>query len=107
MNYLSATTIANAIQAGDLTSTAITEHYLTRIEQHNPKLNAFIDTYRSQALVQAKQRDDNANRLGPLHGVPISIKECFLYKGTATTLNYPPLISPELRVVVRVVVPQR
>ncbi|MGI0153201.1 amidase [Pseudidiomarina sp. WS423] len=91
MNYLSATTIANAIQAGDLTSTAITEHYLTRIEQHNPKLNAFIDTYRSQALVQAKQRDDNANRLGPLHGVPISIKECFLYQGTATTLNYPPL----------------
>lgn len=61
-----------------------------RIAVINPKLNAFVATFREQALAQAKQRQQQ-EPLGPLHGVPISIKECYQLAGTATTINYPPL----------------
>ncbi|MFC7158952.1 amidase family protein [Pseudidiomarina halophila] len=92
MKYLSATEIARQINAGQLTSTAITEHYLNRIENYNPKLNAFVDLYPDTARLAAKQRDQQKDdQPGPLHGVPISVKECYQVKDTRTTLNYPPL----------------
>ncbi|WP_411369125.1 amidase [Pseudidiomarina salilacus] len=91
MNYLTATDIANAITTNKFSSAAVTEHYLQRIEQHNPQLNAYVDVYRKQAMAQAQQRDQDSGPRGSLHGVPVSIKECYLYEGTPTTLNYPPL----------------
>lgn len=91
MNYLTASDIARAIAANEFSSAAVTEHYLQRIEQHNSQLNAYVDVYRKQAMAQAQQRDQVSGARGPLHGVPVSIKECYLYEGTPTTLNYPPL----------------
>lgn len=92
MNYKSASDIAAAIASGNLTSVEITEHYLANIARYNDTLHAFVDVFENQARSQAKQRDATpANQRGPLHGVPISIKECFLMAGTRTTLNYPPL----------------
>lgn len=61
-----------------------------RIAKLNPKLNAFVELFHEQALQTARQCDQIEPR-GPLHGVPISIKECYALQGTATTINYPPL----------------
>lgn len=101
MNFLSATEIAQQIKSGTLTSTAITQHYLQRIEQHNNTLHAYVYIDSAAALRKATEcdriyADTKANghsieSLGPLFGVPICIKESFLWLGTATTLNYPPM----------------
>lgn len=91
MHYLSASEIAAAIASKELTSVAATEHYLARIERYNPQFNAYVQVYAEQALQQAAQRDKHSVPMGPLHGVPVSIKECYLLAGTGTTLNYPPL----------------
>lgn len=61
-----------------------------RIAKLNPKLNAFVELFYEQALKTAKQCDQSDTK-GPLHGVPISIKECYQLAGTATTINYTPL----------------
>ncbi|CAB0150783.1 Acylamidase [Pseudidiomarina piscicola] len=90
MKYLSATTIAQQIKSGQLSSLAITEHYLQRIGAQNGQLHAFVEVFSESALATAKQRDSEPSR-GPLHGVPISIKECYQLAGSRTTLNYPPL----------------
>ncbi|MGQ4277300.1 amidase [Pseudidiomarina sp. E22-M8] len=92
MKYLPATEIARQINSGQLSSAVITEHYLSRIEQYNPQLNAFVDVYADTARAAATQRDQQPrDQFGPLHGVPISVKECYQVKDTRTTLNYPPL----------------
>lgn len=91
MHYLSASAIAQAIAQQELTSSDATAHYLARIERYNPQFNAYVQVYAEQALQQAAAKDQHNEARGPLHGVPISIKECYLLAGTSTTLNYPPL----------------
>lgn len=93
MKFLTAKNTASLIQKGDLTSTEITEFHLARSRELNPVLNAFVYQNDTAALALARARDiakEDAEHLGPLHGVPISIKECFLWKNTPTTLNFPP-----------------
>lgn len=64
--------------------------FVERIRQVNKRLNAVVITLFDEALAQAKQADillDQGKRKGPLHGVPITIKESFFMKGTATTVG--------------------
>ncbi|MDB5988192.1 MAG: Amidase [Nevskia sp.] len=75
---LSLSEAAAKIRSGALTSSQLTEACLARIEVYGPKLDAFITVAKAQALAQAKQLDaeQKAGRLrGPLHGVPIVIKD--------------------------------
>ena len=62
---------------------------LQRIEVYNPKLNAFITVMRESALQQAAALDAEAasgHRRGPLHGMPIAIKDNIDTAGTRTTM---------------------
>lgn len=91
--YLSASEIAAQIKGSKLSSTEITQHYLSRIVKHNDALNAYVYLNPEGSLATAKARDEVLSQdtpHGALHGVPISIKECYLWQGTPTTLNYPP-----------------
>ncbi|MDN7125449.1 amidase [Pseudidiomarina terrestris] len=91
MKYMSATTIASQTASGELSSTAITDYYLGRIDNYNPQLNAFVDIFAEQARYTAKLRDQQQREdkpVGVLHGVPVSVKECYQIKDTKTTLNY-------------------
>ncbi|MBN6185419.1 amidase [Aneurinibacillus sp. BA2021] len=66
----------------------ITDMVFTRIEQVNPLLHAFIHTCREQAHQQAVQleQEQMAGRIrGPLHGVPVAIKDIIHVKGMPTT----------------------
>jgi len=80
--------LARQLRAGTISSTAVTEACLGAIESDNPKLNAFILVMADEARRQAREADRElaAGRdRGPLHGVPISIKDLFDIRGTATT----------------------
>src|SRR3954470_1630430 len=85
---LSATEMAALVAAGQFSRRELVEAHISRIEQVNPALNAMIlplfDQARSEAAVCDEQRG-RGQQLGPLHGVPITIKECFHIAGTAST----------------------
>jgi aspartyl-tRNA(Asn)/glutamyl-tRNA(Gln) amidotransferase subunit A len=76
------------LRAGELNAVRVTEECLRRIEADNPRLNAFILVMADQALRQAREADQElaAGRdRGPLHGVPISIKDLLDIRGVPTT----------------------
>lgn len=78
------------IQSRSYSSFEIVSIFLDRIRQVNRSLNAVVVELFDEALAQAKQADillDEGKRMGPLHGVPITIKESFFMKGTATTIG--------------------
>jgi fatty acid amide hydrolase len=85
---LSATTLARLIRDGELSATDVVEAHLRRIEAVNRRLNAVVwplfDEARSQA-VAADQLCRRGGVLGPLHGVPVTVKECFDVAGTPST----------------------
>ena len=76
------------LRARELTSVRTTEECLRRIEADNPRLNAFIRVMGDEALQQARQADQELTAgqdRGPLHGVPISIKDLLDIRGIPTT----------------------
>ncbi|MET0499278.1 MAG: amidase [Steroidobacteraceae bacterium] len=79
---------AARVRAGTVTATALTEACLARIAIYDPKLDAFITVMKNQAMAQARQLDaeQKAGKLrGPLHGVPLAIKDIIDTAGTRTT----------------------
>jgi fatty acid amide hydrolase len=89
---MTATELATKIMNGELTSAEVTEAHIKRIEEVNGSLNAVVVKMFDQARAQAKKADEalkNGQKTGPLHGVPITIKEQFRVAGTATTLGIP------------------
>ena len=85
---LSLTEAAARIRTGSLTSLQLTEACLARIQTYNPKLNAFITVMGDQALAQARALDgeQRSGKLrGPLHGIPIALKDNIDTAGVRTT----------------------
>lgn len=88
---LSGLTLAEAsrrIRSRAITPTQLTEACLARIQTYNPKLNAFITVLREQALEQARvlDREQRDGKLrGPLHGIPIGLKDNIDTAGIRTT----------------------
>ena len=85
---LSAVDQAAGIRDGDMTSTEVVQSVLERVALKNPELNAIVDPMDEQALRAAEQADAaiaNGEPLGPLHGVPVTIKVNVDTKGRPTT----------------------
>lgn len=85
-----ATELAQKIKAGELSAREVVDAHIRRIEEVNPRLNAVVIPLFEQARGEAEVADAAHKRgdsLGPLHGVPITIKEQFKVKGTATTFG--------------------
>ena len=84
-------TIAQAstrIREGSLTSVALTQALLARITRLNPVLNSYITVTADLALAQAAEADremQTGTNRGPLHGIPISLKDLVATKGVLTT----------------------
>ncbi len=78
--YISLTEMAERIRAKKLSPVELVDAHLARITQLNPQLNAFVTVDGKRAREQAKSAEAalsssaKSNSLGPLHGVPISIK---------------------------------
>jgi amidase len=84
----SACELASAIRVGEITSREAVESCLTRLREVNPQINAVVDVLHDEALADADRADAAAMRrdpLGPLHGVPVTIKINVDCAGRATT----------------------
>ncbi len=76
------------LRAGDTTSEQVTEECLQRVEVDNPRVNAFICVMADDARRRARQADRElaeGHDRGPLHGVPLSIKDLLDIRGVPTT----------------------
>ena len=88
--FTPATELRRMIADGAVTSVALTELFYRRIEALNPQLNAYLTLCHDQALADAHAADAAMRRgdaLGPLHGIPISIKDLELTQGVVTTMG--------------------
>lgn len=89
---LSATETARAIAGGEISAVDAVSARISRIEAVNPKLNAAVVKLYDQALSEARALDATrkaGEALGPLAGVPVSIKECLDVAGTPSTFGLP------------------
>jgi amidase len=76
--FCSASALARAIRAREMSSVAIVEAHLRRIDAVNPTLNAVVHLDRDGALAAARTADAELARggaVGPLHGVPVTVKD--------------------------------
>src|SRR5690349_16097501 len=74
LNELSATDVARGIAQGKFTAEAVTRACLDRIAAREPVVQAWATIHPDHALAQARALDKGPSR-GPLHGVPIGIKD--------------------------------
>jgi fatty acid amide hydrolase len=85
---LSAAEIAAAIASGQLTAVETTQAHMARIEAVNSSLNAVVVPLFDDAMERARVADQTpAAERGPLHGVPVTVKECFDLAGTPSTVG--------------------
>lgn len=71
-------TLAERLRAGSVTSVELTQAALDSIERLNPRLNAFVQVDACVALAQARKADALLAQgldLGPLHGIPVAVKD--------------------------------
>ena len=80
--------LSKEIVAGRLSPVDIMDAQLARIERLDPKLHAFIDVYAPDARLAAEAADKairSGHSLGPLHGIPIAVKDIIDIEGRVTT----------------------
>ncbi len=85
--YTPATELARLIRSRQLSPVEVTRAVLARIERINPTLNAFCTLTAEAALAQARLAEHAVMKggvLGPLHGIPLSIKDLAFTEGVRT-----------------------
>ena len=90
--FESAVELARKIRTKEISSRELTEFYIDRIERYDGALNAVVvrDFERARAAADAADQALAQGRdLGPLHGVPMTIKESYDIAGLATTWGIP------------------
>ena len=86
--FKSATELARHIRQKDFSCRDLLELYISRIEKFNPTLNCVVTTNFDQARAQADGADAHVSAgktLGPLHGLPISVKDALETEGIQST----------------------
>ena len=94
LGWMSATTMAAEVAAGALSPSDIAAEMIERVEQVNPEINAIVDfdadqVRRDAAALTEQQR--SGDPLGPLHGVPFTIKDLTAVAGRPLTFGMKPL----------------
>lgn len=85
--YRSLSSVGEAIRDGHLSPVELTEKLLSRIDSVDGKLMSYATVMTEQALESAREAEQEiqaGNYKGPLHGVPIGLKDLFFTKGTRT-----------------------
>ena len=80
--------IVQKVKDGSLTAEAVTREALDVIARKNPEINAFVEVFGEEALERARavdQKRARGEKLGPLAGVPVGIKDNIMYAGHKTT----------------------
>ncbi len=87
----SATDVAQRLRAGEFSSVELLQTHFQRLKRLNPALNAVVVVQEDVALKRAQEADAALARgqvWGPLHGLPMTVKEAFNWVGTPTTFGY-------------------
>lgn len=88
---MGAADLASRLRSGDLSAVEVVDAHIARIRKVNDTLNAVVYERFQEAHLEAAAADEAraAGRpLGPLHGVPVTVKEQFLLGGTPSTLGF-------------------
>jgi aspartyl-tRNA(Asn)/glutamyl-tRNA(Gln) amidotransferase subunit A len=86
--FLTASELAPLIKTRQLSPVELTEHILNRIEKYNQTIHAYITILNDRAMKQAKEAEEqimHGQYKGPLHGIPMGIKDNYQTKGIRTT----------------------
>ena len=81
---------ARGFRDGTLSPVDLTRLCLERIERHDPALHAYHRVFAEEAAAAAEAAEDALGRdvdLGPLHGIPVALKDVFYWRGKKTTSN--------------------
>src|SRR5688572_26940526 len=90
--FLSATEITAQLRAGRMSARELAELVLSRVDAVNPAVNAVVEVHREATLRVADDADlvlARGERVGPLNGVPMTIKESFQVAGMRSTWGNP------------------
>ena len=88
LHFHTITELAPLVASGQVSSEALTRACLDEIADHDAALHAFITVLTDEALAQARQLDreiTGGTCRGPLHGIPVSVKDLIDLKGVPTT----------------------
>ncbi|MBT4487341.1 MAG: amidase [Rhodospirillaceae bacterium] len=94
LHFATAVELAAKIKAKEISAVELLDHYLDRVEKYNPALNAIIWMDVEGSRARAKAADDALARgedWGPLHGLPMTVKEAYDLVGSPTTWGIPAL----------------
>ena len=86
--YLSATELSRMVQSKDVSPVEVTEAYLERIDRLDFKFNSYLTVCRGQALEQARAAESAiaaGEYRGPMHGIPVAVKDQIWTRGIRTT----------------------
>jgi aspartyl-tRNA(Asn)/glutamyl-tRNA(Gln) amidotransferase subunit A len=90
---MSATELAGLIRRKKVSPVEVVDAVLARIDKLNPQLNAYVTLTADEARAQARAAERALTRrgatLGPLHGVPFSVKDLVITRGVRTTFGTP------------------
>ncbi|MCY3830054.1 MAG: amidase [Rhodospirillaceae bacterium] len=92
IHYKTATELMALLEARELGARELLEHFLDRVERHNPAINAIVwqDAGRARAEADAADRRRAAGEeTGPLDGLPVTVKESYDLAGSPTTWGVP------------------
>lgn len=90
LSFTPAYKLADMIKSKKLSPVELMEVTLKRIREINPKINAYLTVVDEEAMQAARKAEKNLSagaEVGPLHGIPISIKDMQLTKGIRTTMG--------------------
>ena len=88
MAFLSASELASAIESKRVSPVEAVDAYLERIERLDPRVNSYVTVCADEARQQAREAEakiQGGNYLGPLHGIPVAVKDQIYTKGILTT----------------------
>ncbi|MDA1349516.1 MAG: amidase [Chloroflexi bacterium] len=88
--YLSISEAADLLQSGKLSPVDLINAHLDRIEATDGRLNSFITLLAEESLEAARNAERSINSgdyLGPLHGIPVGLKDLYYTKGVRTTIG--------------------
>ncbi len=92
LHFRSGASLGRMIQRREISARELLEHFVARVEQHNPKLNAVVakDIERARKLaLEADEAQARGESLGVLHGLPMTIKDAYEVEGIVSTGGAP------------------
>lgn len=92
--FQSAVDLAGSIRRGELSSTDVVAAHLDRIDEVNPEVNAIVAMRSHAEIIAAAATADAAEPLGPLHGLPVAVKDLEDVAGLPTRAGSP--LTPEV-----------